>query len=262
MRTDAIELEESRLVKSGENTFPVLHERHRAFPAVFENRNHKRILDVASGVGYVAKRIRDNYSGKIFCNDISPTALKALTKANIPALSYTIDSEKPCFPFAEGTFDAVIALATIEHLIYIDNFVTEINRILKPDGCLYLSAPNYAGIIYLLNILLTGKTFHDPLTEDSRYEFYAHVRYFTYRTMAEYTNKFNFKLDTVYLPLPKESSHYLAMYKSSRGKALAFKYLMYLSYKFSPRWASEPILCLQKRSGPVDIRKVRKVILD
>src|SRR5271157_2312113 len=97
MRTDAIELEESRLVKSGENTFPVLHERHRAFPAVFENRNHKRILDVASGVGYVAKRIRDNYSGKIFCNDISPTALKALTKANIPALSYTIDSENHVF---------------------------------------------------------------------------------------------------------------------------------------------------------------------
>ena len=140
------------LITSDEETFPVIHERHRAFPAVFEKRNHNKILDVASGVGYVAQRILDNYPANIYCNDISPTALKALGRANIPAVSYTIDSEKPCFPFAEGTFDAVIALATIEHLIYIDNFVSEINRILKPDGYLYLSAPNYAGLIYLLNI--------------------------------------------------------------------------------------------------------------
>jgi SAM-dependent methyltransferase len=261
MRTDAIKLEESRLVKSGEDTFPELHERHRAFPAVFENRRHQRILDVASGVGYVARRIRDNYPAEIFCNDISPTALKALGKVNIPAVSYSIDSDRPCFPFTEGTFDAVIALATIEHLIYIDNFIAEINCILKQGGYLYLSAPNYAGLIYLLNIFLTGKTFHDPLAEDSRYEFYAHVRYFTYRTMADYVKRFNFTLDTVYLPLPKESSHYIALYKSSKGKALAFKYLMNMFYTLSPRWASEPILCFQKQSERVDVRKVRKVIL-
>jgi len=155
----------------------------------------------------------------------------------------------------------VIALATIEHLINIDHFIEEIFRILGREGYLYLSAPNYSGLIYLLPLLISGKTFHDPMTNPSRYEFYAHVRYFTYHTLLEFVSSFGFVPDTVYLPVPQDSSRYLSLYSKSKFKALTFRTVMKFLYKyFSPRWASEPIICFRKSSSPV-VKKFRKVVL-
>ena len=261
MRTDAVPLEESRLTGAGGiPEMPHLHERHRAFRAVFENRQHQRILDVAAGMGYVANRIHSGYpSGKMFCNDISPTCLKNLHAAGIPTVSYNLDGDPPTFPFADASFDAVVSLATIEHIIQVDNFVREICRILTPGGYLYLSAPNYASLLYLREVVLSGRTFHDPMQPDTRYEFYAHVRYFTYRTMLEYVSTFGLRPDTVYLPLPQESTTYRRMYAAHKTRALGFRYLMKFFYTLSPRWASEPILCFRKDGE--NHRPLRKVLL-
>ena len=138
-------------------------------------------------------------------------------------------------------------MATIEHIMNIDHFVKEIKRILKDDGYLYISTPNYSSILYLLPVILTGRTFHDPLNEKSKYEFYAYIRYFTYKTLLEYISSFGFVIDTVYLLLPKESSKYTALRFKSWIKAMIFKMAMGIIYRlFSPRWASEPILCFRK----------------
>lgn len=245
----AIQLEETRLTGLGDITdYTAVHERHRVFPAVFENRGHGRILDVAAGVGCADKRIHELYSAELICNDISPTCLRILKGMGLTTTSFDIDVEDVAFPFPDGHFDAVIALATIEHVISIDHFIREIHRILNENGYLYISAPNYTGLLYLKKLLLSGKTFHDPMAgPGNRYEFYAHVRYFTYRTMVEWVSSFGFALDTVYLAAPKASTSYLSMYSRSRAKALAFRYAMTLMYRLlGPRWAAEPIICFQK----------------
>jgi len=79
MRKDATNVEETRLqgVEKIED-YPSFHERHRIFPGVFAGRNHKRILDVAAGVGCAARRIHDNYPAEMVCNDITPTCLRVL----------------------------------------------------------------------------------------------------------------------------------------------------------------------------------------
>jgi len=262
MRKDAITLEETRLrgVDAIEK-YPSFHERHRVFPALFENRHHKRILDVAAGVGCAAQRIRGNYPASLICNDISPTCLDVLKKLAIPTVSFNIDDSTLSFPFPDGYFDAIVALATIEHVIHTDHFVKEIYRVLSSDGYLYLSAPNYVGLAYLPRFLLSGRTFHDPLSEPSRYEFYAHVRYFTYRTLLEFVSSFDFVPDAVYLALPGGSSFYKSLYSRSKLKALMFRSAMWFMYSLlSPRWASEPILCFQKTSKRTDHR-LRKVVL-
>jgi SAM-dependent methyltransferase len=259
MRKDAIQLEEQRLKTKEGLQSPVLHERHRVFPAVFEERKHHRILDVAAGVGYAARRIKDRYPADMICNDIAPTCLESLHQAGLTTLSYTIDSPQPVFPFASQSFDAVIALATIEHVIHVDNFVAEIQRILTPEGCFYVSAPNYAGLIYLLPVLWSGRTFHNPLNPAERYEFYAHVRYFTYRTLLEFIPTFGFVPEAVYCPIPKESSHFKHMLASSKLKAFTFRWVMSLLYRLSPRWSSEPVLCFRKTSQPSG--KFRRILL-
>lgn len=261
MRTDSIRIEEQRIGSVHSiSEYPSFHERHRVFPAVFENRHHTRVLDIASGVGVVGKRIIDHSNVDIVCNDISPSCLEVMKKEGIPVISFDIDDDTKSFPFTDGYFDAVISLASIEHIIHIDHYVREIKRILNDNGSLYISAPNYSGILYLLPFLISGKTFHDPLSEKDKYEFYAHVRYFTYRTMQEYLNSFGFYLDTTYLPLPELGSRYQALKAKSKLKAFFFRLTMRLLYTiFSPRWSSEPVLCFSKNA--LKNNKTRKIIL-
>jgi ubiquinone/menaquinone biosynthesis C-methylase UbiE len=264
MREDAISVEELRL--EGVSTiqdYPSFHERHRVFPAVFENRNHKRILDIAAGVGCAAQRIKDDYQKgtMLICNDVTPTCLTVLKKMGTLTTSFDIDEGDKDFPFPDNCFDAIIALATIEHVINIDHFVKEIYRMLADNGSLYLSAPNYAALSYMPDFLIKGKTFHDPLGKGTKYEFYAHVRYFTYRSLVEFIKSFGFVPDTVYLPLPSGSAYYQNMYNKSRFKALIFRYFMWTVYTFfSPRWASEPVICFKKNPPNTNI-KLRKVVL-
>lgn len=247
MRADAIYLEEQRLQEIDTiSDYQQFHERHRIFPAIFEDRSHKKILDTSAGVGVLGKRIMANYDAELLCNDICPKCLDTMGKTGLSTVSFDIDNADKPFPFENKSFDAVISLATIEHVIHIDQYMKEIRRILNDDGYLYISAPNYNGLAYLLPLLLTGKTFHCPLTEPDRYEFYAHVRYFTFRSLLEYVSTFGFRAETVYLALPESSTRFRQLKEKSKMKAHMFRQGMKLLYGISPRWASEPVICFRK----------------
>lgn len=267
MREDSVALEEERLRGiEAVDDYPTVHERHRIFPALFEDRQHGRILDVAAGVGCAAKRIHDAYPAELLCNDASPTALRILEAMGLKTVSFDLDDAERPFPFDDAAFDAVVALATIEHMINVDHFVQEIHRVLADGGYFYVSAPNYNGLNYVVPFLLTGRTFHNPLSEQgtARYEFYAHVRYFTYRTMLEYVGSFGFVPEAVYLSLPGGSTRYLQLRDRSRPKALVYRWAMTIFYAlFDPRWAPEPVLCFRKQAVPATgrERKPRKVLL-
>jgi len=259
MRKDATIVEESRLqgIEKIED-YPSFHERHRIFPQIFENRKHERIIDIAAGVGCAARRIHDMYLDSIVCNDVTDTALRVLKQQGLNTTSFDIDDEDLPFPFSDGYFDAVVSLATIEHVICLDHHMKEIRRILTNDGYLYISTPNYAGLVHLPRYLIKGESFHDPLKEYSRYEFYAHVRYFTYKTLLKFVGSFGFAPVAVYLPLPECSSFYRAMKEKSPLKAALFRNALKFLYTIGPRWASEPVLVFQKseNKSPNGFRKV------
>lgn len=262
MRTDSIYLEEKRLESVNDITdYRQVHERHRIFPQVFEDRNHKKVLDISAGVGVVASRIKEKYSCEIYCNDTSPKCIKLLEKMNFPTYSFDLDDEEAAFPIPDETFDAVICLATVEHLINTEHFFAEVRRILKTDGCFYISAPNYNALSYLIPLIKSGKTFHDPMNKVDEYEFFAHVRYFTYRTLLEYSSRMKFTAEAVYLGLPEGSSKFLNLKKKSPVKAFAVRKMMAIFFNlFSPRWHSEPVICLRKSDGRLNLNP-QKVLL-
>jgi SAM-dependent methyltransferase len=265
MRKDAIKLEDGRLEGLDTKTYPWIHERHRIFPQILEPGRYKQVLDIAAGMGIVAKRIQDGYPCRMVCNDISENALRNLKAAGLETISFDLDDPTTAFPFADQTFDAVISLATLEHILHLDEHMNEIRRVLKDDGHLFLSTPNYSGIHFVIPFLLNGKTFHNPMNGGiDKYEFYAHVRYFTYTTLVEFVSSFGFHADKVYLPLPDSSARYQSLRSKSTVLAFAFRSAMYLLYRFaSPRWAFHPVLRFSKSSLPGSQRmhKPKKVIL-
>jgi len=265
MRMDAVPLEEGRLEGLDLENYPWLHERHRIFPAVLKNETYGKILDVAGGIGVVAKRIRDGYPCFMLTNEISRTGQKSLKKNRLPSISFDLDDPGLHFPFSEGSFDAVISLATLEHIIHLDHHMQEIRRILKTGGHLYLSVPNYSSIHFAVPYLLKGKSFHDPMKGGiDKYEFYAHVRYFTYKTLLEFVGSFGFRPKAVYLPLPHGSSRFLTLKKRSKLLALTFRAAMSAMYLcLSPRWAFHPVVCFTKIDPPAGtfFGKPKKIIL-
>jgi 2-polyprenyl-3-methyl-5-hydroxy-6-metoxy-1,4-benzoquinol methylase len=259
----AVNLEETRLDEINDvSDYHMIHERHRIFPVVFENRNHKSILDISAGVGIVADRIKSKYPAELLCNDLSPKALSILQRNGHKTASFDLDQAGKTYPLESEQFDAVISLATIEHILDIDHFLSEINRILKEDSYLYISAPNYSGLTYLLPFLFSGKTFHDPLKREDKYEFYAHVKYFTYRTLIEVVSQFGFETEAVYIGKPCEASGYLNLKRKSPLRAKMFKLGMSTIYKlFSPRWAAEPVICFKKTKMAKINLKPKKIIM-
>jgi SAM-dependent methyltransferase len=55
--------------------------------------------------------------------------------------------------FPEGSFDAVILAAVLEHLYNPDATVREIARVLRPDGAFFVDVPNEAGLYFRLGNL-------------------------------------------------------------------------------------------------------------
>jgi SAM-dependent methyltransferase len=212
-------------------------------------------------VGCAALRVKEQYNPDILCNDITPTCLKVLENSGLNTVSFSLDDPETPFPFPDSSFDCIISLVTIEHLTHVDHFLQETYRILEPGGYFYISAPNYGAPEYALKLLLAGRSFHDPLGPiEDRYEFFGHIRYFTYKTLRDYVASFGFALDTTYIARPEGSSRYLALYESAKWKALTYRTLMTARHKLlPPRWASEPILCYQKAEP--NGRASRKVVL-
>lgn len=260
MRKDATKLENDRLAGLDMESYPWIHERHLIFPQIFEPGRYNEILDVAAGMGIVAKRIKDGYPCRMLCNDISEASLRNLRQAGLETTSFDLDDPDNPFPLAESSFDAVISLATLEHILHLDEHLREVHRILREEGHLFISTPNYNGIHFVIPLLLHGKTFHDPMKGGiARYEFYAHVRYFTYESLLEFVSSFGFRPEIVYLPLPNGSARYRALQTKSRTLAFLFRNGMHLFYKvFSPRWALHPVLRFAKISTPYQTTKAEK----
>jgi SAM-dependent methyltransferase len=60
------------------------------------------------------------------------------------------------FPYTDNSFDIVIAIEVSEHILDHENFFSEISRILKPTGKLYISTPNILSLKSRWRFLATG----------------------------------------------------------------------------------------------------------
>jgi SAM-dependent methyltransferase len=97
----------------------------------------RRVLDLGCRSGALTRRFLEGNS--VVGLDVDAAALQKAAALGIEPVQ--ADVEEP-LPFADASFDAVVAGELFEHLKFPDTLVAEIRRVLRPDGVLVGSVPN------------------------------------------------------------------------------------------------------------------------
>lgn len=101
----------------------------------------KVILDIGCGAGHGSNMLSHKYK-KVYGVDISEDAIQyAKENWNTENIEFKVGSALD-IPFPENTFDEVAAFEVFEHLNDWRKFLSEIKRVLKPEGKVYISTPN------------------------------------------------------------------------------------------------------------------------
>jgi SAM-dependent methyltransferase len=106
-----------------------------------------KILDLGSGEGGTSQVFaNDNF---VISLDLNLIKLKRQNANNF--ICCKVNGNATCLPFSNQEFDLIIIQDVIEHIYGINEFYSEVKRVLKPNGMIYLSTPNKYSIINFLS---------------------------------------------------------------------------------------------------------------
>ncbi len=113
----------------------------------------KRVLDVASGVGYGSNLLKAAGADQIVGIDYSEQAVRYGAARHAGAGPDYVLADAECLPLADAQFDIIVSFETIEHVPDPQRFLCEVKRVLRPDGLFIVSTPNRG-------IFVEGNPFH------------------------------------------------------------------------------------------------------
>ncbi|MDZ4857760.1 MAG: class I SAM-dependent methyltransferase [Candidatus Hydrogenedentes bacterium] len=109
------------------------------FAALDVRLDGKSILDVGCGRGFMGDIVRER-GGRYTGADLV---------ANVSGIPLAI-SDAARLPFQDASFDGVFCIDAFEHIPDGAEAVREFRRVLRPEGFMFLSAPNYGNVAGLV----------------------------------------------------------------------------------------------------------------
>ncbi len=212
---------------------------HETVEKILKNEPRGTILDVPSGEGALALRIK-NLIFTVSCADLYPQIFKLQDIENLQA---NLDEK---LPYSDNSFDYIVCVEGLEHIENPANAIREFSRLLKTGGTLLVSVPNIMNIEERLKWLFNGYTSHfKPLSKHSlndisrefggMEEIALHVNPIGYSEVRYLLEKYGFELlETTFDKKKKNSWAYLPIIAMIR----------FASYFTSPkkresRWTNE-----------------------
>ena len=131
---------------TGERYVPTLQgqirlEHYHRYAVTLDVVKGKNVLDVACGEGYGSFLMADvaqHVCGVDISSEAVAHAASTYTKENLEFQQGSATDLK----FPDAHFDVVVSFETIEHLAEQEQMLSEIRRVLRPDGILVISSPN------------------------------------------------------------------------------------------------------------------------
>ena len=153
-------MREVKIPDSGERMIPAFHHEAVVYAEhivryLFATRfvRGKRVLDVASGVGYGADLLKSAGAAEVVALDRSAEAVKYGRKHHSKSRPDYVVGDVESLPVRSTQFDVVVSFETIEHVPDYQRFLAEVKRALRQDGLCIVSTPNKS-------VYVEGNPFH------------------------------------------------------------------------------------------------------
>lgn len=123
-------------------------------------------LELGGGMAEFSQKLAES-GYKVTFADLSPNNVAHAQGLGFE--SHQIDFNFGLPGLQDASFDLVVMLEVIEHIVNAEHLLAEVRRVLKPGGALVLSTPNFAWLYNRLRILI-GQLSHD---EGYHYRFFT-----------------------------------------------------------------------------------------
>jgi 2-polyprenyl-3-methyl-5-hydroxy-6-metoxy-1,4-benzoquinol methylase len=146
---------------------------------------HERVLDVGCGEGRFAAHLART-GARVVGIDVAEEPLRR-GRSRHAELDLRLVPVAGGWPLEDASFDVVWAGEVIEHVADTAGWLSEIRRVLRPQGRLLVSTPNH-GALTRLAMAVRPRTFEahfDPLSD--------HLRFYTRRSLAQLLAEFRFE---------------------------------------------------------------------
>jgi 2-polyprenyl-3-methyl-5-hydroxy-6-metoxy-1,4-benzoquinol methylase len=138
-----------------------------------------RLLDLGSGVGSWAPRLRSAGARELVALDPSAAAIAVAAEVYDTAVVGTIEATE--LPDVGGEpFDVIVAADVLEHLVDPWQVLEKLRSWAAPDGLLAISVPNLRFYRLVGNLLLRGDFEYEPWGVRD----WTHLRWFTRRSLG------------------------------------------------------------------------------
>ena len=157
----------------------------------FKNEIKGNVLDIGCNEGKTAEFMIKKDNMKYFGIDVDKSALNK-AKKNKLKVKY-VDLNKNKLPFKNNSFDTILILDILEHILEPIKILEESKRILKEDGKIILSLPNDYYLTNFLRMFLLNK----PIVfETSFFQRGGHIHFFTINLSKKLVSKL-FKIEKI-----------------------------------------------------------------